>query len=134
MGTIQGHRQRDNGVPCPPLATHQVTTASEFSAATRKALILEYAAPDQLLRAAGVDTLTDDSLTGNLATPGMFSYTHTIHIHHNGQEHRVLPEILFPALFPHVRWSSPACATKVMSAMLATWARAQVMHTVRPKP
>ena len=76
----------------------------------------------------------DDSLTGNLATPGMFSYTHTIHIHHNGQEHRVLPEILFLALFPHARWSSPARAATVMSAMLATWARAQVMHTVRPKP
>ena len=80
------------------------------------------------------DTLTDDSLTENLATPGMFSYTHTIHIHHNGQEHRVLPEILFLALFPHARWSSPARAATVMSAMLATWARAQVMHTVRPKP
>ena len=80
------------------------------------------------------DTLTDDSLTENLATPGMFSYTHTIHIHHNGQEHRVLPEILFLALFPHARWSSPARAAKVMSAMLATWVRAQVMHTVRPKP
>lgn len=78
----------------------------------------------------------DDSLTENLATPSMFSYTHTIHIHihHNEQGHRVLPEILFLALFPHVRWSSPTCATTVMSAMLATWARAQVMHTVRPQP